>query len=239
MISRLQIKLPDLEIQYEGSEAFMRDELLALVRAIADQVRNEATANGSIEETTGNVARDPSATPPVATASSPNDTGTMARDSHQAPEDRQSKESSRSRANSPKASENGGSRKPAPIRRPNGERRGPKTGKVRLPAVARGPGREEVLDVNGMARRLNARTAVDLTLSSAAFLALVQRQQRFDRRAISRTVQSADAFKPSVLSNLTKSLDRLVRRGDLERTARGQYALSAAASERLAALIES
>ena len=93
-------------------------------------------------------------------------------------------------------------------------------------AGAQGNGLEH--STNTIAAHLKASTGPDLAIAAAAHLALVKRKDKFTRKEINDEMKEATTYyKDSMSSNLSKSLNTLVKDKWLNQVAKGSYALSA------------
>ena len=92
------------------------------------------------------------------------------------------------------------------------------------------------LSMANVATRLNANTGPELAIAAAAFLTICQEHEVFTRKDILGTMQAAPAhYKKSMSSNLSKSLQRLLKDQRLNETAGNQYALTVGEKDRLSA----
>lgn len=81
---------------------------------------------------------------------------------------------------------------------------------------------------NTIATHLGAKSGPDLAIAAAAHLGLVKKKDTFTRKEIIGEMKSATTYyKKSMLANLSKSLDTLVKAQRLNQAAKGVYALSA------------
>ena len=81
---------------------------------------------------------------------------------------------------------------------------------------------------NTIAARLEVKTGTDLVIAAAAHLMMVKRQDKLTRKEISDEMKLATTYyKSSMSSNLTKSLDTLVKAKRLNQVSKDVYALSA------------
>ncbi len=87
---------------------------------------------------------------------------------------------------------------------------------------------------NTIAAHLNASTGPDLIIAAAAHLVLVKGQEKFSRKDINDEMKEATTYyKSSISSNLSKSLDTLVKAKRLNQMAKGVYALAASEKKSL------
>ena len=85
-----------------------------------------------------------------------------------------------------------------------------------------------------VATRLNAKSGPELAIAAAAFLTICQGRDVFTRKDILGTMKAAPAhFKKSMSSNLSKSLQSLLKDKRLNETAENRYTLTVAEKERL------
>lgn len=80
-----------------------------------------------------------------------------------------------------------------------------------------------------IAAKLNCRSGPELVMAAAARLTFVLQASTFSRQKIIDEMKTATAYnKASYLSNLTQSLNNLVKDGKLNEPSQGNYALTAA-----------
>ena len=81
---------------------------------------------------------------------------------------------------------------------------------------------------NTIAAHLGVSTGPDLAIAAAAHLMMVKGQDKFTRKDINDEMKQATTYyKSSMSSNLTKSLDTLVKAKRLNQVSKDVYALSA------------
>ena len=79
-----------------------------------------------------------------------------------------------------------------------------------------------------IAAKLNAKTGRDLVLAAAFRLNVIQGQEGFGRSDLIHEMRSATPyFKQTYVNNLSKTLNRMLKAGELNEPSRDRYCLSA------------
>ena len=95
------------------------------------------------------------------------------------------------------------------------------------------------LSTSTVATKLSAETGTDLVRAAAAKLSIVDGKQTFSRQELLNEMKLAPAFyRETYSSNLSKSLDRLVKADKLRLTGRHLYAISSKEHDDLLAKLE-
>ncbi|MDE2716277.1 MAG: hypothetical protein OXI33_04570 [Chloroflexota bacterium] len=90
------------------------------------------------------------------------------------------------------------------------------------------------LSVTTIATALDVDSGPDMVMAAAAYLSLSEGKEVFSRDDIRKTMREAPAYyKPSMTSNLTPYLRRLVKKDRIRQVAEKKYALAMAAREEL------
>lgn len=96
------------------------------------------------------------------------------------------------------------------------------------------------LSITTIASRLSSKTGPDLLIAAAAFLTLCQGRDSFSRDDLRETMKEAHGyFKTSMVRNLTKYLQGLLKKDRIRQTADGKYGLSIAEKKKLYASLTS
>lgn len=165
--SKIKIKLGAIEIEYEGSETFLREELPQLLSAVADLYEKSRSA------------LEPAPSNQVALANAT-------------------------------------------------------SGAITDP----GDKPKYVATTGSIAAKLGCKSGPELVLAAAARLTFVLQMSNFARQKISDEMKTASAYyKASYLSNLTASLNNLVKDGKLNEPSKGNYALTATSVKHLEQLL--
>ena len=89
-----------------------------------------------------------------------------------------------------------------------------------------------------IASRLDAKSAADLAIAASAYLVLVNGKASFSRAELLDTMKTATAYyKPTMSSNLSSTLNSLVRARRLNETASRVYALTPSERETMENLL--
>jgi hypothetical protein len=87
---------------------------------------------------------------------------------------------------------------------------------------------------NNIAAKMNAKSGPELVLAAAARLCIVQHNDPFSRTLLIEEMRTATQyFKPSYVSNLSKTLNRLVKEGKLNEPSTDNFALTASSRKDL------
>ena len=109
-----------------------------------------------------------------------------------------------------------------------------------IPATLGGIGQNVVVTTGTIAAKLKATTASDLALAAAARMIFGGGQESFTRDQLLKEMKTATSyFKKSYTSNLTKTLNSLVKSGKFVEIASNTYALSANTKSELGAQLAS
>lgn len=102
------------------------------------------------------------------------------------------------------------------------------------------PGTKSTVDMSmlSVATALNANSGPDLAIAAAVFLTICQGTEVFSRKEILDNMRAAPAyFKQAMSSNLSGTLQSLLKQKRLNQTAGDQYALAIKERERLHAIL--
>ena len=88
--------------------------------------------------------------------------------------------------------------------------------------------------LSDIATRLGSKNAPELAMASAAYMTLVEKKEKFERKEILQVMRRLPSlYKLHMASNLKPALDRLVKKGHLNRVSKDTYALKATEIVRL------
>lgn len=162
--SKIKIKLGAIEVEYEGSESFLKEELPALLAAVSDLYQRSSSLNN-----------------PVSSLAAPSSV----------------------------VDSNGSAEKP----------------KIEM-------------TTGSIAARLQVKSGPELIMAAAARLSLVEGLDSFSRKRLIEQMRSATAyFKPAYVSNLSASLNGLLKGSKLNEPSKDHYALTASSENELRARI--
>ncbi|MYB89840.1 MAG: hypothetical protein F4X93_07805 [Proteobacteria bacterium] len=89
-----------------------------------------------------------------------------------------------------------------------------------------------------IASKLDAKNGSDMVIAAAANLTLIQKKSTFTRQEILNEMKSAKTYyRASMSSNLTRAIDNLIKAKRINRSSKGEFALSASEKSNLEAKI--
>lgn len=216
MATRIRVRKGDTEVEYEGSEQFLKAELASLLKAASTFPAGPGSQAGPA---TGGAGR----------------TG-------EAPPRKTSDRKSSARRNA--ARKTSGRTTPGGETSPAAESAGPPAGEVSAGPSAgeasagtdkKAPAVSPTADIAG---KIGCSHGTDLVLAASAQLSLGAGQKSFSRAALLGEMKTAEQYyKPVYGKNLSRYLRNLIKERQLRETRPGNYALSAPARREIGKIL--
>lgn len=204
MATRIRVRRGDTEVEYEGSEQFLKTELASLLQAAS-----------TFPAGSGNQSR-----PAAVSAASPVKPSSSDTSSGKSSAGKSSAGKTAARRSSARRSSGGKTSAPA-------ESEGPAGGEASADVDATAPGGSPTADIAG---KIGCKHGTDLVLAASAQLSLGAGQRSFSRAALLGEMKTAGGYyKPVYGKNLSRYLRNLIKERQLKEPRPGNYALTAPA----------